>query len=101
MKCQGVFVFKSLKYRSGGTFKDDKGVNVKYPSVYILKVDELMENGDINERIFKIDEKKTVLINDLKDLEAYQKIILYFNVTIYTSRISLELVDVNNSDIDD
>lgn len=95
MKCQGNFVFKSVNYRPSGTFKDDNGNDLKYPAAYILKVDELLENGEINERKFKIDENKTTLINELKDLDAYQKIILHFKVTIYTSRISLEIVDVD------
>ena len=100
MKCQGNFVFKTLSRRAGGTFKDDKGENIDYPSAYILKVDELMENGDINERKFKIDEKKTALINVLKEFETYQKITLYFNVTIYTSSVSLELVGADDSNVD-
>lgn len=102
MKCQGNFVFKSLIHRPSGTFKNDNGEDVNYPAAYILKVDELLENGEINERKFKIDVNKTGLINDLRLLDVYQKIVLHFNVTIYTSRISLELIDVDeyNSDVD-
>ena len=54
MKCQGNFVFKTLTHRSGGTFKNADGTDVTYPSAYILKVDENLENGEINEHKFKI-----------------------------------------------
>lgn len=100
MKCSGIFVFKSLSHKAGGEFKNEKGDVIKYDSSYSLKVDELMDNGDINERKFKVSEKQVVLINDLKSLEAYQKIILNFNVTIYATKISIEVdsVDVNVED---
>ncbi|MCI8617508.1 MAG: hypothetical protein HFJ60_04610 [Clostridia bacterium] len=100
MKCQGNFVFKSFAHKDGGVFKNEKGEEIKYPASYTLKVDELMDNGDINERKFKVSEKQVVLINDLKSLEAYQKIILNFNVTIYATKISIEVdsVDVNVED---
>lgn len=95
MKCSGIFVFKSLSHKAGGEFKNEKGDVIKYDSSYSLKVDELMPNGDINERKFKVSEKQVQLINDLKGLEPYQKIELNFNLTIYTSRISLEVDSVN------
>ena len=95
MKCQGNFIFKTLTHRAAGTFKNTDGVDVNYPSAYVLKVDEVSENGDINERKFKIDEKNTILVNTLKSLESYQKIELIFEVTLFTSRVSLELVDIS------
>lgn len=103
MKCKGIFVFKSLTHRPAGTFKNDNDEDVNYPSAYILKVDELGDNGEINERKFKIAEDKTQLINDLKSLDAYERFALDFKVTIYTSRISLEPVsiDIGNIDIDE
>lgn len=94
MKCKGQFVFKSLTHRAGGTFKNENGDDVNYQPAYILKVDEV-EGDEINERKFKIPEDKIVLINDLKTLEAYQKIILDFQLTIFTSRISLEPIGVD------
>lgn len=94
MKCQGNFVFKTLTHRQGGTFKNADGNDITYPSAYILKVDENLENGEINEHKFKIEENNTMLLNILKGLEAYQKIIIEFEVTLYTSRISLEVVNV-------
>lgn len=95
MKCSGIFVFKSFSHKNGGEFTNEKGDIIKYPASYTLKVDELMDNGDINERKFKVSEKQVQLINDLKDLESYQKIELNFNLTIYATRISLEVDSVN------
>lgn len=94
MKCQGNFIFKTLTHRNAGVFKDSEGNEINYPSAYILKVDELMSNGDINERKFKIDDKETSIINGLKTLKAYQEIIINFEVTLYTSRVTLDIVDI-------
>ena len=94
MKCQGNFVFKTLTHRQGGTFKNSEGNEVNYPSAYILKVDETLSNGEINEHKFKIDEKNTLLVNVLKDYKAYQELVLEFEVTLYTTRIGFEVVNV-------
>jgi len=94
MKCQGSFIFKTLTHRNAGVFKDSEGNEINYPSAYILKVDELMSNGDINERKFKIDDKETAIINGLKTLKAYQEIVINFEVTLYTSRVTLDIVDI-------
>lgn len=94
MKCQGNFVFKTLTHRDGGTFKNTDGNEVNYPSAYILKVDENLSNGEINEHKFKIDEKNSILVNAFKEFDAYQKIVLEFEVTLYTNRIGFEVVNV-------
>lgn len=94
MKCQGNFVFKTLTHRQGGIFKNSEGVDVQYPSAYILKVDETLENGEINEHKFKIDEKNTILINTLKEYRAYQELILEFEVTLYANRVGFNVVNV-------
>lgn len=98
MRCQGDFIFKTLTHRDGGAFKNDNGDTVNYKSAYILKVDERLDNGDIQERKFKIAENKTSLINFLKDVETYAEIILTFNLNIYNTRIILDLIDVNYPD---
>lgn len=95
MKSKGSFVFKSFTHRDGGTFKNADGQEIAYKGSYVLKVDEIMDDGEINERKFKVKEDNTVLINDLKTLEAYQKIYLEFNVILYTSSVSLEVCDVD------
>ena len=94
MKCKGNFVFKTLTHRNGGSFKNADGNDVNYPSAYILKVDENLDNGEINEHKFKIAENNTMLLNILKDYEAYQKLIIEFEITLYSGRIGLEVVNV-------
>lgn len=95
MKCKSNFVFKTLTLRKAGVFKNSDGADIEYPAAYILKADEVLENGDINEHKFKIDQNKTVLINTLKDFEPYQKMVLTFEVTLFTNKVAIEVVDVD------
>lgn len=94
MQSKGMFVYKSLTYRGAGVFQNDEGKEVNYPAAYILKVDEITEDGEINQRKFKVPEKATKLINDLKSFEPYEKIVLVFKITLYDTRCSIEVVDV-------
>ena len=66
-----------------------------YKACYTLKVDEDLGNGDFTERKFKLAEDKTVIINTLKDLQAYTKIDITFKITFYTNSIGIEVVDVD------
>ena len=94
MVCKGIFTFKTLTHRSGGSFKNNMGQDVSYPSAYILKVDELLDNGDINERKFKIAEEKKSLINSIKGFKPYDKILITFDVTLFDTRVTLEVCKV-------
>ena len=85
MKCRGEFIFKSLEEREAGTFTNDKGENINYPSSFVLKLDEINENG-INERKLKFPKENTELANRLNRLEPYTKIQLEFDVMIYGSQ---------------
>lgn len=87
MKCRGKFKFKGLTERQGGEFKNSKGEMVPYKGSYMLKVDEITENG-IFERTFKI-ALDSPLVAELKDKEIYSDIILDFDVKFYSSGISL------------
>lgn len=98
MKCQGKFIFKTLTHRKSGVFTNDKGEEFKYSSAYILKVDELGENGDINERKFKISEKSTDLIQFCKELEPYQQIILSFNIVLFNGQVLLSVENISIAD---
>ena len=97
MKCRGNFVFKTLTHRAAGAFKNADGIYVNYPAAYILKVDETTESGEINEHKFKIDEKNKMLVEFLKTLESYQRVIIEFNVTLYSNRIGFEVVNVEEN----
>ena len=93
MECQGEFVFKTFMFRPAGKLIDENGNEVTYSGAYKLKVDQLGEDGSINERTFNIKEDSAVLINTLKQFKAYDKIILLFNVVLYNTRVSLILKD--------
>lgn len=96
MKCNGTFIFKTLTHRDSGTFINDEGVEIKYPAVYILKVDEIKDSKEINERKFKVDEKNTLLVNTLKDFEPYQKINIEFEVALFVNRVGLEIIGASD-----
>ena len=102
MECKGLFVFKSLILRPAGTFKDAEGNDIEYPASYILKVDQIEENDDVNERKFKVNTKDKELINKLNQFKIYDNIVLIFKITLYTSKMSMVLIDVSDNieDID-
>ena len=102
MECKGLFVFKSLILRPAGTFKDAEGKDIEYPASYILKVDQIEENDDVNERKFKVNTKDKELINKLSQFKIYDNIVLIFKITLYTSKMSMVLIDVSDNieDID-
>ena len=91
MECKGLFVFKSLILRPAGTFKDAEGKDIEYPASYILKVDQIEENDDVNERKFKVNTKDKELINKLSQFKIYDNIVLIFKITLYTSKMSMSL----------
>lgn len=84
MKCQGKFKYKGLTKRDAGVFKNDKGQEISYKESYALKVDEVTENGTINERIFKI-ATDSVLVPQLMNKELYSDITLDFEIMLYNS----------------
>ena len=102
MECKGLFVFKSLILRPAGTFKDAEGKDIEYPASYLLKVDQIEENDDVNERKFKVNTKDKELINKLNQFKIYDNIVLIFKITLYTSKMSMVLIDVSDNieDID-
>lgn len=98
MICTGKFVYKSITLRAGGSFTDDKGNPINYPDAYILKVDEILDNGDINERKFKIDKNKTILVNRFKELKPYDDINLKFEITLFATKCGIEVIDFTDYD---
>ena len=59
MKASGVFMYKGITQRDGGTFKNDKGEDVDYKSCMILTCDEIQEDGTGKERKFKFKDGQT------------------------------------------
>lgn len=96
MYCEGNFKFKGILKKDAGTFKNDKGEVINYPEKYELKVDEIDEDGLINERLFKlpIDSK---LIATLVTFKPYQDINLTFDVSFLKSgSVKVTPVDVSS-----
>lgn len=99
MQAIGDFIFKSLERKEGGSFENDKGQTINYNSSYSLKVDEIIEGSDVNERKLKVDEKNKVLIEKLKSKKLYEPIKLKCDVQFYGSVakvIPVDLIDSNN-----
>lgn len=96
MKCFGEFVFKSLRKREGGTFKNDKGQDVNYDEAYVLKVDEVSNDG-VDERTLKIDKNNTVLLNKLQNKKPYDKINLVCDVVLYGANAKVIPIDIDSN----
>ena len=86
MKAKGVFMYKGISQRDGGTFKNDKGEDVAYNSCMVLTCDEILDNGTAKERKFKFKDGQTDLVNDFKVLDLYTKIEIDFDLALYNSR---------------
>lgn len=93
MKCNGIFKFKSITKRDGGSFTNAKGDVINYKESYALQVDE-EKDGRIFERVFKLP-VDSPLVDSLKALEPYQDIEITFDIDIYGSRIVLSPVGIN------
>lgn len=89
MKASGVFMYKGITQRDGGTFKNDKGEDVSYNSCMVLTCDEIQEDGTGKERKFKFKDGQTSLVNDFKSLEMYTKIEIEFELALYNNRCVL------------
>lgn len=86
MKASGVFMYKGITQRDGGTFKNDKGEDVSYNSCMVLICDEIKEDGTGKERKFKFKDGQTALVNDFKSLETYTKVEIEFELALYNNR---------------
>lgn len=96
MICKGEFVFKGVEKRDAGSFTNDKGQAVNYDMAYVLKVDEISENG-IFERKLKIDKANSVLLSKLKNLKPYDKMNLICDVVLYGSNARVIPVDLDSN----
>ena len=96
MRCKGEFVFKSVDKREGGSFTNDKGQAVNYDMAYVLKVDELTQNG-IFERKLKIDKANSVLLNKLQNIKPYDKINLVCDVVLYGANARVIPIDLDSN----
>lgn len=96
MRAKGEFVYKGLDKRAGGEFLNSNGQPVKYPDAYILKVDEVTEEG-INERKLKVDVNNTFLVDKLKALKPYDKVTLECDILLYQNSAKVIPIAVSGS----
>ena len=93
MKCKGEFIYRGIERRDGGNFINDKGDTISYKPSYRVKVDEVLPNG-VFERVLKVAEENTQLINNFQLLDNYQRILITFDVAFYATKVSLVPEDV-------
>ena len=86
MKAKGVFMYKGVSQKDGGTFKNDKGEDVSYNSCMVLTCDEIQEDGTGKERKFKFKDGQISLVNDFKALSLYTEIEIEFDLALYNNR---------------
>lgn len=96
MISKGEFVFKSVEKRDGGKFTNDRGQDITFDTAYVLKVDELTNQG-IYERKLKIDKNNTALVNKLHNLKPYDKITLICEISLYGSQARVIPVDIDSN----
>lgn len=91
MKCLGKFKFRGIERKDGGSFTDNNGRVVNFKESYAIKLDEILPEGSVIERLFKIP-VDSPLVPQLSKLEVYQDVTLEFDVLIY--RNSTKLVPI-------
>ena len=94
MKCEGVFIFKGIKHQDGGKFVNQQGQEISYDDSYKVKFDEISEDNECTERTVKVTKTQTALIEKLKKIDIYKKVIFIFEVGFNSRGITLKLIDV-------
>lgn len=99
MYSKGIFMFKGIEKREGGTFKNSNGQEVNYDASYVIKVDEIY-NGQINERKMKFPVSNKVLFDKFAQFEPYTKVSITCDVQMLQSGSKLIPIDVEEYDPD-
>ena len=95
MKCKGLFKFKCMEKKEAGDFINDKGQKVEYPAKYLLKVDEVEEEG-FSERSFKV-ALDSDLIPQLSGIKPYTDVEIDFDLQfIKSGSISLTPISIKS-----
>ena len=95
MVARGEFMFKSVQTRDKGNFTDKStGEVIVYKSCNVLICDEIMSDGKGKERKFKFPLENKALLNDFQGLNPYTRVILEFDVSIYTSNAKVEPIRI-------
>lgn len=78
MKCQGIFRYRGLEKKEAGTFVNAQGQKIDYPAKYILKLDEVGEEG-IEERCFKVALDST-FVPKIINTKIYDQVTIIFDI---------------------
>ena len=104
MKARCSFVFRQFKHRNAGNFTK-AGEEIHYKEAYILKCDDVTDDGEVDEMEFTIPVEETILINKLKIFKYMDEIVLELNIQMAKDKRTgyVKLVDViiTNEDITD
>lgn len=85
MIARSKFIFREFKYRKSGAF-NDKGKDVQFSEAYILKCDDVTEDGEVFDLEFTIPVEETELINILKGYKYMDEIVLDLYIYMIKSK---------------
>ena len=95
MRCQGKFRYRGLEKKDSGTFVNAQGQKIDYPAKYILKLDEVGEDG-IEERCFKVALDST-FIPKIINTKIYDEVTIEFDIQFSKNGVtSLNPIDIKN-----
>ena len=94
MNCNGVFNFRGIEKREGGSFTNSEGKVIDYKPSYVVFVDEDV-NGKIFERKFKFPIENEALYRKFSELDIYDKIEVYFDINFIGTSVRLVPYDVS------
>lgn len=104
MKARCSFIFRQFKHRDAGNFTK-AAEEIHYKEAYILKCDDVTEDGEVYELEFTIPVDETDLINKLQMYKYMDEIVLELNIQMAKDKRTgyVKLVDVimTNEDITD
>lgn len=79
MKARFSFVFRQFKHRDAGKFIKE-GKEIPYKEAYILRCDDVTEDGEVDELEFTIPVNETAIINKLQKYKYMDEIVLELNI---------------------
>ena len=102
MKARFNFVFREFKHREAGKYTKE-GKEIPYKEAYILKCDDVTDDGEVYELEFTIPTEETYLIDKLQMYKYMDEIVLELYVYMHrdkrTAHVELKDVITANEDI--
>ena len=101
MKARCSFVFRQFKHRDAGKFIKE-GKEIPYKEAYILRCDDVTEDGEVDELEFTIPVNETAIINKLQKYKYMDEIVLELNIQMAKDKRTgyVKLIDVITEDKD-